>query len=416
MSITRPDRSTPPRSDLNGYDGHVSTARLISLDAFRGATIAAMILVNNPGSWDHVYAPLQHAPWIGCTPTDLIFPFFLFIVGVSMAFSSRSAWGSVVKRAAVLIALGLLLNWFGKWDLAIVRWPGVLQRIGLCYLLAWMLSYARLTVQITASAIVLISYWALLQFAPMTSGPPSMVPNMNWARTIDHSLIPLSHLYKSGDGTDPEGLLSTLPATVTVMLGLWTGQILARSSARFQKATGIKGAVTFDAVRALLIVGFSLTLAGWLWAGLPSGIWLSDGSTLGGIACPVSKPLWTSSYVLLTGGLAILSLASCVLGWEIYAGRSRVIAQPLAMLGRNAILVFVGSGLLARVFSLVRIPVASGSASQPQTAPLSRWLYEHALFQVASPINASLLYALATVTLWWLIAWFCAWRRWYLKV
>lgn len=394
----------------------MSAARLISLDAFRGATIAAMILVNNPGSWAHVYPPLQHAAWIGCTPTDLIFPFFLFIVGVSMAFSRRSAWGSAVKRAAVLIALGLLLNWFGKWDPAIVRWPGVLQRIGLCYLLAWMLSHARLTVQITASAIVLIGYWALLQFSPMPAGPPSMVPNMNWARAIDHALIPLAHLYKSGEGTDPEGLLSTLPATVTVMLGLWTGQILARSSARFETATGIKGAVTFDAVRTLMVLGFALSLAGWLWAGLPIGNWLSDGSTLGGIACPISKPLWTSSYVLLTGGLAILSLASCVLAWEIYAGRTRVIAQPLAVLGRNAILVFVGSGLLARAFSLVKVPVASAPPSQPLTTPLSRWLYEHALLRVASPINASLLYALATVTLWWLIAWFCARRRWYLKV
>ena len=242
-------------------DGSSQPARLMSLDAFRGATIAAMILVNNPGSWAHVYAPLRHADWHGCTPTDLIFPFFLFIVGTSMAFSMRgylsgdrprsSAYARIARRVAALFALGLVLSGVLWNDWSVLRIPGVLQRIALVYLLASVLVLnARPAVQGVVAVVALLGYWLLLTRVPGPDGSWGLGAESNIVRAADLALIGEAHLY-SNSPTDPEGLLSTLPAVVTTLLGYWSGLALR---------THRNGAVP-----RLLVAGAIGVVAGLVW-------------------------------------------------------------------------------------------------------------------------------------------------------
>ncbi len=340
--------------------------RLISLDAFRGATIAAMLLVNNPGSWSHVYAPLRHAEWHGWTPTDLIFPFFLFIVGAAMAWSlrryreagagvSRGFAVRVTRRVALLVGLGLLLNAFPTFDLAGVRLPGVLQRIGLVYLIAAplvVLCSGRMLVVV--GAMVLLVYWWVL-------GRWGMSPDENLARTIDHALFGPFHLYRSGESTDPEGLLSTLPAVVTTLLGYRAG-LLIRDGGRVDR---------------VLIESGVLAGLGLLW----------------GVVLPINKPLWTPSYVLLSAGLAGVCFAGAY--WLIDMQGRRWIGRPFEQMGVNAITAFVGSGLLARVLIHVRV------GDDTLKGHAYGWLVETGL----GPMNASLAFGVLTVLLWMGILW-----------
>jgi len=266
--------------------------RLLSLDAFRGLTVAGMILVNNPGDWGHIYAPLEHAPWNGWTPTDLIFPFFLFIVGVSITFalgqsagsgSQEGVIGKILKRSLTLFLLGLFLNFFPKFDITTVRIPGVLQRIALVYL-ACSLIFLKTTPrqQLYILAGLLVGYWFLLTVVPVPGvGYANLEPTTNLAAWLDRIIITPAHVYKATKVWDPEGLLSTLPAISTGTLGLLVGTWL-RSN---RPAT--------DKVAWLFTAGCLLTLAGLLWNGF----------------FPINKALWTSSYVLLAGGLAMLGLA-----------------------------------------------------------------------------------------------------------
>lgn len=362
------------------------SGRLIALDCFRGATIGAMILVNNPGSWSHVYPPLRHAAWHGCTPTDLIFPFFLFIVGVAMAYSlprhlkdgrpGVSFWVRVGRRVALLIALGLLLNAFmpvwkslAAWDWRVardqfssIRLFGVLQRIGLVYLLACVLIvWTRTRTQMLLCAGVLIAY--PLAFVLHRPDLPFAEAD-NLARSVDRWLIPDSHLY-NGSATDPEGLLSTLPATVSVMIGYWCGLWMRRHTLSIMVCGRLAG------------VGVALIALGWLSAML----------------VPLNKPLWTSSYVIYTGGWALACLAICLLLFDLLRSPGR---GALALLGRHAITVFVGSGLLARVLILLPGPGQHGSAKGWIASWPGVWL---------DPLNASLAFAIGTVVVWWLIAW-----------
>jgi len=378
-----------------------SGTRLVSLDVFRGLTMAAMVVVNNPGDWSNVYWPLLHAEWNGWTPTDLVFPFFLFIVGVSITLSQKAAsWSSILRRAALILALGLFLAGYPRFDLGRWRIPGVLQRIALCYLAAAGIyrltggapctppgyrftggaSRGRQARVIAALAIVLaLGYWAVMMFVPPPGGVSGdLTPEGNLGAWIDRALM-AGHLWKPR--WDPEGLLSTLPAISTTLLGVLAGMWLSSSRTAERKA-------------ALLAVGGVVAMAvGLAW----------------GVVFPINKALWTSSYAVFTGGFAALLLAACY--WAIDIRSWRAWATPLVVLGSNAITLFMASGLLVKTLAL--IPVAGPDG---RDISVSRWAYLHAFVPIASPKNASLLYALANlVLLYALLAWMYR-RRLFLRV
>ncbi len=370
----------------------LDSERWVSLDAFRGLTIAGMILVNNPGSWSHVYPPLLHAEWHGWTPTDLIFPFFLFIVGVSvsLSFAKRvergdtraSLMGHVVRRALILVALGLFMAAFPRFQIAGLRWPGVLQRIGVAYLLAapiylWASTRARAGIGMA----LLLAYWAAMVWIPVPGyGAGDLSPDGNLAAYLDRLLMD-GHLWSQSETWDPEGLLSTVPAVVTVLLGTFTGDGLRAAQSRPV------------AVMWMAVAGVALTAFGWLW----------------GLAFPINKNLWTSSYVIFAGGAALLVLAAC--SWLIdVRGHSRW-ARPFVVYGKNALAVFVASGLVAKMLFLTRITRADGSETSLYAA-----IYESVCLPIASPTNASFAFALATVMGWCFVLWAMDKRGIYIKV
>lgn len=334
----------------------------------RGATVAGMILVNDPGTWAAVYPPLLHAEWNGWTYTDTIFPFFLFVAGVSLAlsFAARRAQGiptaqllrANAVRAAILVGLGLALNLasFAAFHKEHMRFPGVLQRIGICVLAAGtilLVSGARGAAW--GSAALLLGYWAL-----MASGP--LDPQGNLAARIDRAVLG-AHTWKPG--WDPEGLLSTLPAIATTLLGALAGRRLSREAPAVRRIGELAAAGAIA-----LVVGLS---------------W--------GRFFPINKSLWTSSYAVLMSGLAAITLATCVLvidvaGWKKWAA-------PFLWLGRNAIAAFTLSGLTAIVLIAVKV-------GGPDEKPRSLWTAIHrAVFdRFADPRLGSLLFALAYLALW----------------
>ncbi|MFN0119396.1 MAG: acyltransferase family protein [Blastocatellia bacterium] len=351
--------------------------RLVSLDVFRGLTIAAMVLVNNPGNGNFVYWPLRHAAWHGWTPTDLIFPFFLFIVGVAipMAFQRRVEQGGnqrdlylkIFRRSLLIFLIGLLaLHWFPYTldKLSRIRIPGVLQRIALCYLFASVIFLKfRARGQAIIAAALLLGYWLAMKTIAAPGYPADDLSlEGSLASWIDRTLLP-GHIYRPM--YDPEGLFSTLPAIVTCLSGVWTGQWLMSKREPLDKAAGMFG------VGALcLIVG---------------GIW--------DLAFPINKPLWTSSYVVFTTGFALQLLALCY--WAIDLKGWRGWTKPFVILGVNALALFVFSGLMARLMGLVSLPRLDGAPGTLQT-----FLYDRFLVLGFSPINASLGYALGFVLLW----------------
>jgi predicted acyltransferase len=358
------------------------TGRLTSLDVFRGITIAGMILVNNPGG-EAVYAPLEHAPWHGWTPTDFIFPFFLFIVGVSLTLSfarrvesgkgGRALLLSVLRRALVIFCLGLLIHGFphydstGKlsiYDFSSIRIPGVLQRIAVCYLFASLIFLKTgWKTQAIIAAVLLIFYWLLMTWTPVPGyGVGDLSKEGNLAAYVDRSLLS-GHIYTKI--YDPEGLLSTIPTIATTLIGILTGHYLRSSRTPLEKVAG------------MFVAGVAGVVAGWMW-----NSWL-----------PINKPLWTSSYVLFTAGLALQLLALCY--WLIEIKKYRAWAKPFVIFGVNAIALYVGSALLARMMNLWRLPHADGTPGTFKT-----FIYEHLFASWASPINASLFYAIAYVLLW----------------
>ena len=346
------------------------TGRLVSLDVFRGITIAGMVLVNNPGTWSSIYWPLQHAQWHGWTPTDLVFPFFLFIVGVSLALSARAASvPTILRRGAIIWGLGLLLAGFPFFRLATIRIPGVLARIAWCYVAAALLTRAvgserhRERVIAGVVAVLLVGYWILLTMVPFPGGiSGDLTPAGNIGAWFDRALFG-RHVWRGGPYV-PEGLLSTIPAIGTTLLGVMAGWLLREVSS--PRAV----------VRALLGWGLISVLAG-----LAVSVWL-----------PINKSLWTSSYVLFTAALASALLAVCY--WLLDATPSQrwhALSEPLVALGRNAILLFVLSGLIAKTLIYLKWP-------DPEM-PLGRWLYLTAFAPFAPPHIASLLFALANLLL-----------------
>jgi len=362
--------------------------RLVSLDAFRGITIAGMILVNNPGSWSTVYAPLLHAPWHGWTPTDFIFPFFLFIVGVSMAFSlprqqeklpTAQLYRKIGRRTLILFGLGLFLAAFPFFKLDTIRIPGVLQRIAVVYLCASVIVlHTGIRGQVGWFAGLLLGYWAAMTLIPVPGyGAGDLSVEGNLAAFVDSNLLS-GHMWKKT--WDPEGVLSTIPAIATTLSGVLTGHFLKTKNERATIAGW------------LFIAGWLAVLAGLFWA----------------ILFPLNKALWTSSYVVFTTGAALQFLAFCYFLIDVKGIKKW--AKPAIVYGMNAITVFVLSGILARILIYTKVPSGSESIS------LKSWIYNNLFLSWADPINASLAFALANVLFWLAAMWFLYNRKIFIKI
>jgi predicted acyltransferase len=353
-------------------------SRILSVDVLRGLTVAGMVLVNNPGSWAHVYGPLRHAEWHGFTPTDMIFPFFLFIVGVAIPLAlgprlERGAGGlalRVLRRGVVIFALGLLLHALPWFHLATLRIPGVLQRIAVCYLGAallflWTGGVRGWRIQAGAAGALLVGYWLLMTRVPPPGGMAGdLSPAGNLAGYVDR-LVLGPHIWQVAKVYDPEGILSTLPAIGTTLLGVLAGHWI-RGGGRAPRVAG-----------GLALAGLAAAVVGFAW----------------GLAFPINKSLWTSSYALFMAGLCALALAACywiveVRGWRGWTG-------PFVVLGLTALPLFFLSSLGARLLYLLR----AGSGG-PR---LQAWLFDHLFAPWLPPIDASLAYALAYVLLWWVL-------------
>ena len=351
----------------------MTTERLTSLDAFRGITIAGMILVNNPGSWEHVYPPLKHAAWHGWTPTDLVYPFFLFIVGVAIALALGRRVGEGVApgrlhrkifiRSALIFAVGLLLHLVPRFDFASLRIPGVLQRIAVCYLAAALLYvHSGQKARIAWALASLAGYFLIMKFIPVPGyGAGVWEYNGNLESYVDTKLL-AGHLYKPE--FDPEGILSTLPAIGTTLLGTLAGDWLRTSRRAAGKTAGLVGA-------GIILTAAGLALHPYF---------------------PINKQLWTSTFVLFAAGAACLVLAACYLVMDGLGFRKW--AVPFQVFGTNAIAAFVGSTLLVKLLRLVKV----GSGGE-KTGVLA-WTYQHAFVPWAGNLNGSLAYAVSYVLLW----------------
>ena len=375
---------------------------MVSLDVFRGATIAAMILVNDPGSWGHIYPPLEHAEWNGWTPTDLIFPFFLFIVGVSMtlSFASRIARGitrralaiHVVRRAALIFAIGLFLNGFPSFDFSSIRIMGVLQRIAVCYLVAGLfylvtfkqdlLAVAAARVRpntraiLTVAIALLIGYWALMTFVPVPGyGAGHLGKEDNLGAYVDRSLMS-GHLWSESVTWDPEGFLSTLPAIASLLIGILAGEWLRSDRSAGRKTLGLAAA----------------------------GLVLLIGGRILHPYFPINKNLWTSTFTLFTGGFAMLMLAACY--WIVDVQEWRAWTRPFLVFGMNAILAYALAALVSEISTDFEF---SGSHGRQTT--LHGWLYQRFFVPHASPVNASLAYAIFFVVIIFIMLWpFYRWK------
>ena len=448
-----------------------ANSRLISLDVFRGMTIAGMVLVNNPGT-SPVYWPLDHAEWNGLTPTDWIFPFFLFIVGVSISISlgrrkdavqanDRSIYVKIVSRSLSIYLLGAavsvlpffqfqssdapdwlkMLDWLlwaaallflllrnykmagmlagiailgiavmnlagyniVSYDFSTIRIMGVLQRIAVCYLITSLIFlHTNWKQQIYIAAALLLGYWFLITMVPV---PGCEVTTMNdkacnLAAYIDRMIITEPHIWRFGKVYDPEGILSTIGAIVTTISGVLTGTWLLRSD---------KGRVTSDEqtdsslitvnsslnkVSGLFFFGIVLFALGWIW----------------NYFFPFNKALWTSSYVLVTTGLALLVLGCCY--WLIDIKGFRSWAKPFVIFGVNALALFVFTGLFARMISAFRV------AYTPEGKSISaqKWIVDNIFLQLFQPINASLAYAISFILLWLFFMWLLYRKGIYIKV
>ncbi|MCF8267952.1 MAG: DUF5009 domain-containing protein [Ignavibacteriales bacterium] len=366
--------------------------RLRSLDVFRGITIAGMILVNNPGTWSAIYPPLKHAEWHGCTPTDLIFPFFLYIVGVAITFSltKRKEQGTdqnklilhILRRSAVLFGLGLILAGFPYFNLSEIRIPGVLQRIGVVYFIASVM-FLKLSTRnlVIFGSGFLILYWILMSFIPVPGvGYPNLGKETNMAAWIDNMILH-GHMWKATRVWDPEGILSTVPAISTAILGILSGIWLRRKIDVFEKLT------------VFFVAGNLLMLGGYIWDGF----------------FPMNKSIWTSSYVLYTGGLAIIFLGICYYLLDIK--KINFWAKPFEVYGLNAITVFFLSGIVGRIMYLITMTSADG-----QEITLKDYLFSNLYLSWLDPINASLAWALSYIFIWLGLMWILYARKIFIKV
>jgi predicted acyltransferase len=376
-----------------GQGVNVKKQRLLSLDFFRGITIAAMILVNTPGDYDHVYTPLEHSKWDGCTPTDLVFPFFLFMVGVSIVYALDSKKSvnenhnkiivNALRRMLILIALGLGIFLFYRFNFSHLRFPGVLQRIGVVYFIATIL-YLK-TSQRTRDwlmGIILLTYYLVLFYVPVPDGhPPNLIPEFNLAAWVDRAVFTTNHMYRFTKQWDPVGLLSTWPAIVTALFGIRVGTLLKRVDVDMNK----------KCIRLLLIGGVATVL------GLITNSFF-----------PINKSLWSSSYVLYSGGLGTLGLT--VAFWIIDVKGYQKFVWPFAVFGVNAISAYVLSEVMPGLINFLRIPHDEGSVSG------MKYFYQMVFLPVFSPVNASLLSACVFVIFIWLIMYILYKRKIIIKI
>jgi predicted acyltransferase len=384
--------------------GAAPPTRVLSLDILRGITIALMILVNDPGDWSHTYAQLDHAKWNGFTLTDLVFPNFLFIVGASIILSlqSRISRGEsghilalhILRRSAIIFAVDLFFGLYPHFHYTHLRLYGVLTRIALCYLCAGLICLItqRADRLLTICTVLLISYWALMRFVPVpgfgipTHNMPILDPDGNLAAWLDRHIIDLTqrllHTGRLYEHTrDPEGLLSTLPAIATTLLGSVTALWLRRVDTSSERS---QGSITRSmCLNGLLLAGILSIAAGSLW----------------NVSFPINKNLWTSSYVLFSAGWALLLLA--LFYWLIDIRHINVtkvgkwLTFPWLVFGSNAITVFCISVLLVENLIWIKLPFELGPNGQPVTAWF--WIYHHLFAFNGSTNNTSLAFALAFV-------------------
>jgi len=367
----------------------MKNSRLLSLDIFRGITIAFMIIVNNPGSWRYVYPPLRHSAWDGCTPTDLVFPAFLFIVGVSMWFSMRK-YGHTLNRKSILKILyrtsiiflaGFLLHlfpFFGK-DLSAARIMGVLQRIALAYgfgaLACLVVKRERLWMLLI---VILGGYYGIMA---LFGGNDPFSLEGNLALKVDRFILGENHLYRGfGIPFDPEGLLGTIPAVGTVIIGFLAGELVGRG-----KANGVN-------VLKMSIYGVAAIVAGLLFS----------------VVFPINKPLWSSSYVLYTGGISMLILAFLylvidVLGFSFWTGFFRVF-------GVNALFIYILSGLWVKIILMIKI------GSGDEAVSLYAWIYNNLCVPVFGNLNGSLAFAILQVLIMWIPGYLLYRKKIFIKV
>ena len=402
--------------------------RYYSLDVFRGATVCLMILVNNPGSWSHIYGPLEHAPWHGLTPTDLVFPFFLFAVGNAMAFvmprlegaGDAQFWKKIIKRTILIFGIGLFLNWwpFVRWqngELVVNSWTwvnaegrivgvrilGVLQRIALCYFFGSVIVYyLKVRGAFLAGLIFLLLYWLLC----VVGNPSDPYSIAGWFGTrVDLAILQEPHMYH-GEGVafDPEGLMSTIPAIVQVIFGFLVGDYIRKRGKHIEGLTdnAVKGFEIYQTLTVLFVAAIGFIVAGYAW----------------GLSFPVNKKIWTSSYVLVTTGMALAILSTLVYAIELKKARNWV-TRFFDVFGKNALFVFALSAFLPKGLRLIRIP--NGLDAKGQPAYLSPWnfIYERGYKLIpGDPRIGSLLFALTVILFMWAICYWLDKKRIYIKV
>lgn len=442
-----------------------ANSRLISLDVFRGMTIAGMVLVNNPGTWSHIYDPLEHASWHGLTPTDWIFPFFLFIVGVAIPIAlgkrlsegiTQKVYTKIVSRSAMIFALGLsmsvipffqfaatnapdwlkMLIWMAMtggllflllrnfkaagiliglsiagviglnlagynvvpYNFGTMRIPGVLQRIAVCYLVvSFIFLHTNWKQQIYIAIGILLGYWAVMTLVPVPGCDVTTIDDKacNLAAWLDRSILTEDHIWRSAKVFDPEGILSTLPAIATTIAGVLTGTWLTKrpSASVLSESGGTAHDDNLNKVSGLFFFGTVLLGAGYVWNSY----------------FPFNKALWTSSYVLVTAGLALLTLGACF--WLIDIKGYKAWAKPFVIFGMNALPLFVFSGIFARMIGAYRV---SGADGQP--VAVQKWVFDNIFLSVAQPVDASLLYAICFILVWLFLMWLLFRKDIYIKV
>jgi predicted acyltransferase len=368
--------------------------RLVSLDVFRGMTVAGMLLVNNPGSWGAIYPPLEHAEWNGWTPTDLIFPFFLFIAGITthLSLTGRRAAGAtdgeiirtVVRRGAIIVLLGWLMAAFPYYPIeriTHIRIPGVLPRIGVAYTIAAMLTLrGTLKQQVLIVVALLYGYWFAMTLIPVPGAEGGIGANLlnSAPRTLaawtDRWLLE-GHLWVSSKTWDPEGPLSTIPAIGTAMLGVFAGRWIGQNKPLYERLNG------------MFAVGALAMMVGLMWN------W----------SFPINKSLWTSSYVIFTAGMACVSIAT--ISWIIDLKNVTWWTRPLVIYGVNPIVAFVASGVMARlIYTLWKVDF------EGKPTAIQRVVYEMVFHSWLEPRNASLAFAMTFVCFWYVILW-ALWRK-----
>lgn len=365
--------------------------RLLSLDMFRGLTIAFMILVNNPGTWSSIYYPLRHAEWHGCTPTDLVFPFFLFIVGVSMYLSfkkyehqlNQTVLLKIGKRTVLIFLIGVLLNWFPFYHEHItdLRIMGVLQRIALAYGIGAIICLKIPIRQLIYVGFgILIFYWALLGFS-VAENPYELETNL--VRQVDLIVFGKNHMWDGlGLSFDPEGLLSTIPSVVSVIWGYivgWRIHIVKNKDVL---------------VKEFLFYGFIALFVGWFWDKF----------------FPINKSLWTSSYVFYTSGMAMIGLGGMIEILDIQ--HRKWLARPFLVFGTNSLFAYILSGILFKVLHyLIQWENESG-----QIIYGNGWIYENVFRVNLGDMNGSLMYAVSFVIICWIITWRLYRKKIFLKI